>query len=103
LTEIVEWAAPPSLQEGDLKQLLSEEVRSALERAFGEDAANTDPMVTAATRPEFGDYQCNAALGLAKALKAKPREVAVSGTRFLSGAGIGVAYEKQWRVVGTWR
>jgi len=33
-------------------------------------------MVTPATRPEFGDYQCNAALALAKRLKAKPRDVA---------------------------
>lgn len=34
-------------------------------------------MVTDATRPEFGDYQCNAALALAKKLKSKPRDAAV--------------------------
>jgi arginyl-tRNA synthetase len=33
-------------------------------------------MVTAATKPEFGDYQINAALGLAKSLKIPPRECA---------------------------
>lgn len=29
-----------------------------------------------ATKPEFGDYQCNAAMSLAKVLKTKPREIA---------------------------
>ncbi|KAJ1494480.1 Arginyl-tRNA synthetase [Baffinella frigidus] len=33
-------------------------------------------MVTQATKPEFGDYQCNAALPLSKLLSKKPREVA---------------------------
>ena len=36
------------------------------------------PMVTQATRPEFGDYQCNAALPLSKSLAKKPREVSHS-------------------------
>ena len=33
----------------------------------------SDAMVTPATRPEFGDYQVNAAMGLAKALNMSPR------------------------------
>ncbi len=33
-------------------------------------------MVTAATRMEFGDYQVNAAMGLAKSLNMNPRECA---------------------------
>lgn len=32
-----------------------------------------DAMVTPATKEEFGDYQCNAALGLAKAVGMNPR------------------------------
>lgn len=35
-----------------------------------------DTMVTLATRPEFGDYQINAALGLSRALKMNPHECA---------------------------
>jgi arginyl-tRNA synthetase len=35
-----------------------------------------DAMVTAATRMEFGDYQVNAAMGLAKSLNMNPRECA---------------------------
>jgi arginyl-tRNA synthetase len=35
-----------------------------------------DAAVTVATRPEHGDYQCNAALGLATALGLSPRDCA---------------------------
>lgn len=37
-----------------------------------------DTAVTSATKPEFGDYQCNAALSLAKSLGLPPRKVAES-------------------------
>ena len=48
--------------------------KEAIVRAFGEEYANTDPML----RPsEFADYQANVALGLKKALGGKaPREIA---------------------------
>ncbi|CAM9556381.1 unnamed protein product, partial [Discosporangium mesarthrocarpum] len=51
-------------------------VRESFAVAFGEEFRQGDPMVTAATKPEFGDYQCNAALQLAKPLGSKPRDVA---------------------------
>lgn len=70
--------ATPTLQDGNFRAVLTQEVTEALGRAFGDQACGADPMVTPATRPEFGDYQCNAALALAKALKSKPRDVAVS-------------------------
>ena len=35
-----------------------------------------DAMVTPATKPEFGDYQCNAAMSLAKSAGLNPRECA---------------------------
>jgi arginyl-tRNA synthetase len=66
------------LEAGNYRQVLAHEVSAALGRAFGAEADGADPMVTPATRPDFGDYQCNAALALAKRLKAKPRDVAVS-------------------------
>lgn len=81
--------AAPTLDAGNYRQVLAHEVSAALGRAFGADADGADPMVTPATRPEFGDYQCNAALALAKRLKAKPRDVAVSSLRI--------------DVVGPWR
>ena len=44
--------------------------------AFGEEFALFDPSVTPAKDKQFGDYQCNAALGLTKKLKQNPREIA---------------------------
>jgi len=48
-----------------------------------------DAMVTPATKAEFGDYQCNAAMGLAKNLGISPRDCAneiVDGLRPLIGS-----------------
>ncbi|CAN0076765.1 unnamed protein product, partial [Hapterophycus canaliculatus] len=53
-------------------------VREALVEAFGEEYRESNPLVTTATRIDFGDYQCNAAMALAKPLKCKPRDVASS-------------------------
>src|SRR5215217_5086420 len=53
--------------------------RSAIQAAFGFDA---DPLIAGAQNEKFGDYQSNAAMGLAKQLaertgqKANPRQVA---------------------------
>lgn len=38
--------------------------------------ADTNPAVTQSTRPQFGDYQINGAMGAAKKLKTNPRELA---------------------------
>ena len=48
----------------------------AFVEAFGPEFADRDPILRPATDARFGDYQCNAAMSLAKELKAKPREVA---------------------------
>src|SRR5438067_3011937 len=48
-------------------------VRAAIRQAFGEEA---DPMLAPSQNEKFGDYQSNAAMGLAKAQKTNPRQVA---------------------------
>ncbi|WP_413160062.1 arginine--tRNA ligase [Capilliphycus salinus ALCB114379] len=48
----------------------------ALIAAFGEEMAGTDPMLVPASNPKFGDYQCNVAMSLTKALKNNPRAIA---------------------------
>jgi arginyl-tRNA synthetase len=59
----------------DPKTLLSTRFRAALEAAFGEEWADTDPLI----RPSsFGDYQANLAMSLAKRLRRAPREVAAA-------------------------
>ncbi|MDX2255824.1 MAG: arginine--tRNA ligase [Pseudanabaenaceae cyanobacterium bins.39] len=48
----------------------------AIAKAFGSEYINHDPAVAPAKDAKFGDYQCNAALGLTKRLKQKPQDVA---------------------------
>ncbi len=48
----------------------------AFTTAFGESASGTDPMLTATSNPNFGDFQCNAAMSLAKKLGKPPRAIA---------------------------
>ena len=55
---------------------LEQRVSAALSAAFGEAGAKVDPLVRTAQNPEFGDYQSNCAMGLAKKLGRKPRDVA---------------------------
>ncbi len=44
--------------------------------AFGPDYAQADPLIKLSANPKFGDYQANAAMGLAKKLGENPRQVA---------------------------
>ena len=44
--------------------------------AFGAEFALFDPSVSPSKDRQYGDYQCNAALGLTKKLKQNPREIA---------------------------
>src|SRR3954471_23275931 len=59
--------------------ILDREFRDAIQKAFGLDA---DPLIAPAGNEKFGDYQSNAAMGLAKAVgertgqKANPRQTA---------------------------
>ncbi|KAJ8605802.1 hypothetical protein CTAYLR_000538 [Chrysophaeum taylorii] len=62
---------------GDAREFLSERVAAALGDEFGSEfASRSVAAVTVATKSEFGDYQCNAALGLAKRVGCKPRDIA---------------------------
>jgi arginyl-tRNA synthetase len=55
------------------ESVLTERFQAAFVRAFGPEFADADPII----RPsQFADLQCNAAMGLAKRLKRKPRDVA---------------------------
>jgi arginyl-tRNA synthetase len=56
--------------------LLEQAFRTGIAAATGADPASIDPQVKASADPKHGDFQCNAALALAKAAKANPRELA---------------------------
>src|SRR5690606_37814042 len=62
-----------------IQQLISNAFRQAIQNALSLDA---EPMVTSAQNPNFGDYQCNAAMGLVRRVseqtdtKTNPRQIA---------------------------
>lgn len=69
--------APPEAYSCGPLEFLRRSVVQVLASEFGEATLhNTDPMVTFASRPEFGDFQCNVAMSLARVVRCKPREVA---------------------------
>ncbi len=59
-------------------QALQPRFRDAIVRAFGPEHAGVDPVLRRAQSERFGDYQANVAMGLAKVVKAPPREVAAA-------------------------
>src|ERR1700683_3503105 len=56
-----------------ISQTLAARFRSAIQSAFNMDA---DPLVGPSQTEQFGDYQSNTAMSLAKTLGQKPRDVA---------------------------
>jgi arginyl-tRNA synthetase len=61
----------------DIQATVEDQLRQATRAALGEAHGNIDPLVRAAD-PQFGDYQANLALSLAKATRQKPRDIAQS-------------------------
>jgi arginyl-tRNA synthetase len=55
---------------------LKTQVNAALVKCFGPGYADTDPLLVPASNPQFGDYQSNVAMGLAKPLGQNPRSIA---------------------------
>jgi len=49
---------------------------AAVAAVSGQPPHEVDPLLRPAGDPNFGDYQCNAAMSLSKALGAKPRDIA---------------------------
>ena len=62
--------------------------------------AINDSMVTPATKLEFGDYQCNAAMGLAKNVKMQPRECAAKIVEGLQGNPILASIMEEPEIAG---
>ncbi|QNI90111.1 arginine--tRNA ligase [Synechococcus sp. ROS8604] len=61
-----------------IAKVLNTQLRGAMQRAFPEMDAPLDPQLAAASKPEFGDFQVNGALPLAKPLKQSPRQIAAA-------------------------
>lgn len=78
----------------NLQKLLSNGIRKAAQ-SLGVDVAVSQLTraldVTKSDRPDLADYQCNAAMGLAKILKKQPREIATAFSERLSEDMKGIA------------
>jgi arginyl-tRNA synthetase len=59
-----------------IAHLLEAQLRAAMERALPEAAQPLDPQLAPASKPEFGDFQANGALPLARPLGQPPRQIA---------------------------
>ena len=64
------------MKHDSLQDILAQRFAVAIAQVAGTPAEQTDPALRPAGDPKFGDYQCNAAMALARPLKAKPRDVA---------------------------
>ncbi|MEM1184370.1 MAG: arginine--tRNA ligase [Planctomycetota bacterium] len=75
---------PPSTTSSnfDPVALLSERLRAAIVTALPEAGEQLPPdfdaQITPSRNPKFGDFQCNAAMGLGKRFKKNPRELAAA-------------------------
>ena len=61
----------------DPAQILRERFAAAITAAFPEHAG-ADPLIAISKNPKFGEFQCNAAMSLAKLVGKPPREVAAA-------------------------
>jgi arginyl-tRNA synthetase len=59
-----------------IKTTLSILFAQAINKCFSSEFSTVDPVIKIASRPEFGDYQANFALSLAKQQKTNPITVA---------------------------
>jgi len=80
--------------EHDPVALLDRAFRAAIVQAYGEQFAEVDPQVKLSANPQFGDFQVNGAMSLAKQLEAKPKPQDVARTLAgLASPGIDHAFE----------
>src|SRR5436190_285886 len=77
MSSVVHVENPP--MSADPIVILSDALRRAIITALGEQFADVDPSIRSSQNPQFGDYQANVAMGLAKQISgaAKPRDVAL--------------------------
>jgi arginyl-tRNA synthetase len=71
-----------------LREQIEAGITRALVQVVGPEGESIDPVVRPTQDPRFGDYQSNVALGLAKRLGRKPREVAEALVAALDLAGV---------------
>ncbi len=74
-------ARPHTPDTFDPVEALTDRFRAAIAAAVPDAPADADPMIAPSKRAELGDFQCNAAMPLAKAVGRPPREIALAIVR----------------------
>lgn len=67
-----------STMSADPVAILNDRITSAIRAAFPDAADSAQAMLAPSKNPQFGDFQCNAAMPLGKAVGKNPREVALA-------------------------
>lgn len=70
----------------NIKQYLNKEISTALRECSGVQSSNANVMTS--SRPEFGDYQANGIMPVAKQLRTNPRELALQVIDYLNDNSI---------------
>ncbi|MFT7458710.1 MAG: arginyl-tRNA synthetase [Planctomycetota bacterium] len=60
----------------DILTTLSKRFSAAIKIVYGDEHSNINPLINVTSNPDFGDYQANLAMSLAKKLGDKPRNIA---------------------------
>jgi arginyl-tRNA synthetase len=69
-------ACPTTARGGDPAAILDSALRGAIVAVLGEDYRGADPVVRASQNPEFGDYQADGVMALARRSGGNPRDLA---------------------------
>ncbi|MBL9141605.1 MAG: arginine--tRNA ligase, partial [Phycisphaerae bacterium] len=64
------------MRSADPVAMLDDALRASIAAVTGRESAECDPSIRASANPQFGDFQANFAMGLAKQLGTNPRELA---------------------------
>ncbi|MFO0827900.1 MAG: arginine--tRNA ligase [Phycisphaerales bacterium] len=73
--------------------ILDRRFRAAIAQALGDPALDVDPAIKPSANPQFGDFQANAAMGLAKSRGMNPRELAQKIAANVDLSGVALAPE----------
>ena len=60
----------------DILSILNEKFIVAIRSLYGDEYSDIDPLINVTSNPDFGDYQANLAMSLAKKMNGKPRNIA---------------------------
>ncbi|MDY7107697.1 MAG: arginine--tRNA ligase [Planctomycetota bacterium] len=83
-------AGEQAIVTSDPSAILDGALRRAIAAVLGDEQAGADPLVRPSQKPEFGDFQANGVMALARQVKTNPRQLA---ERIVAAADLGAIAE----------